>query len=207
MELLAGLAVILFSLTVHEFAHGRVAELCGDDTARQMGRVTLNPIPHIDPIGTLLLPGVLFFLGLPMFAWARPVPVFYDRLNHPRRDAIWVAAAGPGANLVVASVALLSIRWLPWALLDPSWQELLVWFFGFAGFLNLILAVFNLLPIPPLDGSRIISGLLPPRLSYRYDRWAPWGQWILLGLFATNLLPWILRPMVGWFASLMGMKG
>jgi len=174
--------VILFALTVHEYAHGWMAERFGDDTARLAGRITLNPIVHLDPIGTLML----FIVH---FGWAKPVPVDPRRLRNPRKDMIWVSLAGPAANLALALVFGLTIR-----LLLPSFSSVerilssSGMLKGLLGFLilgleiNLALALFNLIPIHPLDGSHILSGLLPLNQAYLYSRLEPHGMMVLIGL-------------------------
>lgn len=164
--------VILFALTVHEYAHGWMAERFGDNTARLAGRITLNPIVHLDPIGTLML----FIVH---FGWAKPVPVDPRRLRNPRKDMIWVSLAGPAANLALALVFGLTIRFF---LPSFSSVEGLVRFLFLGLKINLALALFNLIPIHPLDGSHILSGLLPLNQAYIYSRLEPHGMMVLVGL-------------------------
>ena len=176
------IVVLFFSIVVHESAHGWMAERCGDNTARLMGRITLNPLAHIDPFGTILFPLLLYFMGLPIIGWAKPVPINPNNFYHPRQDTIKVGIAGPGSNILVAvtSVVLVWIlRFLPLGAFKFSIIHLLM----FMVFINLLLAVFNLLPVPPLDGSRIVSGMLPPHLAYKYDRLAPYGFIIIIFFF------------------------
>jgi Zn-dependent protease len=181
-EMILLVPVILFALTVHEYAHGWMAEKFGDDTARLAGRLTLNPIVHLDPIGTL----ALFIVH---FGWAKPVPVDPRRMRNPRKDMIWVSLAGPGANLMLALVFGLTIRFfLPSFGSEEGILRSSGMLKGLLGFLilgleiNLALALFNLIPIHPLDGSHILSGLLPLNQAYIYSRLEPHGMTILIGL-------------------------
>ncbi len=188
---------ILFAITVHEFAHGWVAHLCGDATAKRLGRLTLNPIRHIDPIGTVILPITLMMLGGVVFGWAKPVPVTYENLRRPRRDMALVAIAGPLSNLLMALLWALVARfggYLDIALdIDPA---VLLVYMGHAGILmNLFLMVLNLLPIPPLDGSKVLMALLPGPLAYQLSRLEPYGMLILLALLMLNILSIILVPL------------
>lgn len=182
---------VLFAITLHEVAHGFVAKLLGDNTAKSLGRLSLNPLHHIDPVGTLLVPGLLMALGGFIFGWAKPVPVDFNRLRHPRRDMALVAVAGPGANLLMA---------IGWALIARLAQALPLeyisvplGYMGLAGIgINVVLMALNLLPIPPLDGGRIAVGLLPPRLADQFARIEPYGFMILLLLIATGALTMLL---------------
>lgn len=179
---------VLFAITVHEVAHGWMAKRLGDPTAMMMGRLTLNPLKHIDPIGTVVVPLVLLMLGGFIFGWAKPVPVTWRNLRNPKRDMAIVAAAGPAANLLMA---------LFWALLakigmmtaaDMPFLGLPLFYMGSAGILiNVALLVLNLLPLPPLDGGRVVSGLLPGPLSYKFERIEPYGLFILLGLLVMEM--------------------
>jgi len=183
---------VLFAITVHEAAHGYVARMFGDNTAYVLGRVTLNPVKHIDPLGTIVIPlGMVLLTGF-MFGWAKPVPVDWGSLRKPKRDMIWVAAAGPGVNLVMAVVWALLYRVLSAA----GVQENYFYLVAQAGIsVNLVFMALNLLPIPPLDGGRIVSGLLPTRMSIAYSRIEPYGLFILLALMFTGALSFFLRPL------------
>ncbi len=189
---------VLFAITVHEVAHGWVARKLGDNTAWMLGRLTLNPIKHIDPVGTILVPGILFMTSGMIFGWARPVPVNWRNLHDIRRDMFLVALAGPVANLIMAII---------WALLAKIAVETAVPFFsiplalmGMAGIqINLLLMVINLLPIPPLDGGRILNALLPPSLSRVYQQIEPYGLIVMAALLYTGMLGSIILPLMGYF--------
>lgn len=183
---------VLFAITVHETAHGWVASKLGDHTAKMMGRLTLNPIKHIDPVGTLLVPALLYLSSAGfIFGWAKPVPINFNALHSPKRDMLWVALAGPGVNL------LMVIGWLiVVAIADTLNVPFLVLMGGAGIFVNLLLAIFNLLPIPPLDGGRVLSSLLPGRLSYQYDQLEPYGLFILVGLLFLGVFHNVVWPIV-----------
>ena len=183
---------VLFAITVHEAAHGYVARMFGDNTAYVLGRVTLNPVKHIDPLGTIVIPlGMVLLTGF-MFGWAKPVPVDWGSLRKPKRDMIWVAAAGPGVNLGMAILwALLFRLLLALGIQEPYFLRVAEAGIG----VNLIFMALNLLPIPPLDGGRIVSGLLPTRMSMAYSRIEPYGLFILLALMFTGALSFFLRPL------------
>ncbi len=189
---------VLFAITVHEVAHGWVAKRLGDPTAMMMGRLTLNPLKHIDPVGTVLVPIILLMLGGFIFGWAKPVPVTWRNLRNPKRDMAIVALAGPIANLLMALIWALVVKigMLTIATAPFIGQPLI--YMGAAGiFINIALMVLNLLPLPPLDGGRVVSGLLPGPLSYKYDKIEPYGFFILLGLLATEILSSIMNPPMG----------
>ena len=190
---------LLFAITLHEAAHGWVASKLGDHTARMMGRVTLDPTKHIDPIGTIAIPLVLLLSSSGfIFGWAKPVPINFNALRNGKNGMIWVALAGPGANIVMAIcwlfVMIIAINMNIAALIEMGRVGILV---------NCVLAVFNLLPIPPLDGSRVISALLPNRLAYQYNQLEQYGLYILLGLMFLGGFNYLVRPWVelilSWF--------
>jgi Zn-dependent protease len=185
---------VLFAITLHEVAHGWTARYFGDRTAELLGRLSLNPLRHIDPIGTVLIPGALLALGLPLFGWAKPVPVETSVLRNPRRAMILVALAGPAANVLMALfwclvlAAILQIR--RGQTLD-NWVVLMAQ----AGItVNAVLALFNMLPIPPLDGGRVLVGLLPARIGAKFEKLAPAGVFIVVGLSVLGLLDWLFHP-------------
>lgn len=185
---------VVFAITLHEVAHGWTARYFGDRTAELLGRLSLNPLRHIDPVGTILVPGLLLALGGPLFGWAKPVPVATRAMKNPRRSMIWVALAGPGANFAMAGawcIALASVAHMNGSVTLVRWIALMAQ----AGIIiNVVLAVFNLLPIPPLDGGRVLAGLLPPPLAARLDRIEPIGFLIVLGLTAFGLFGWLFNP-------------
>jgi Zn-dependent protease len=184
---------VLLAITVHEAAHGYVARHFGDDTAHVAGRITLNPLKHIDPVGTIVVPLMMAVLSPFVFGWAKPVPVNFGRLRHPKRDMIWVAAAGPGSNLAMAILWLLFAKGL--VLLGMREQFFLM--VAAAGIqVNLMLMALNLLPVPPLDGGRILVGVLPHRLAWQVARIEPFGFVILLVLLFTNTLGFFVQPFV-----------
>jgi Zn-dependent protease len=181
---------ILLAIILHEIAHGVVAGWLGDDTAKVAGRLTLNPIPHIDPIGTIALPLVLTAVGSPfLFGWAKPVPVDFRRLRNPKRDMIAVAAAGPCTNIVLALISALAAH--AFGALGNRWFMTM----GIVGVqINVVLAVFNLLPILPLDGGRVLFGLLPREPALAFARLEPYGMFIVMALLFTGTLGSILGP-------------
>ena len=195
---LALFAILLASLSIHEAAHAWAADRLGDPTARLLGRLTLNPVAHIDPIGTLLLPAIAIVTRLPIIGWAKPVPVNLQHLRHPRRDFMYIAAAGPASNLVLAGLAAIGVR----AIGFEGADSVLFTFLLLMVIVNVLLAVFNMLPIPPLDGGNVLSGLLRGRVSDLFDRLRPYGFLILYGLLLTGVFQRIVLPVqeriVGW---------
>lgn len=186
---------ILFAITVHEVAHGWVARHFGDRTAEMMGRLTLNPVKHIDPVGTIIVPLALLAMGGFIFGWAKPVPVAQQNLRNPRRDMAIVAAAGPVSNILQAIIWGVIAKLAIMANLAYVSEPLAL--MGAAGILiNVVLAVLNLLPIPPLDGGRVVGNLLPPHISDKFDRIEPYGLLILVALLATGVLGRIIGPPV-----------
>ena len=180
---------VLFAITLHEAAHGWVAWRLGDDTARRLGRVSFNPLRHIDPVGTVLIPAVLLFGsgGRMMFGFAKPVPVDFSRLHKPRRDMVLVAAAGPGSNILLAIISALLMHGS--ILFDADVQHWIMHNLVNSVWINLLLAVFNMLPLPPLDGGRVAVGLLPPEFARQLARVERAGMIIILA--ALFILPWI----------------
>lgn len=191
---------VVFAITLHEAAHGFVARQFGDQTAYMLGRVTLNPLKHIDPIGTIAVPGFLIAVSvltrapLFIFGWAKPVPVNFGNLRHPKRDMLWVAGAGPCANFVMALAwALLLKAAAPGGMIDSDG----LFEMAKAGIdVNLVLMALNLLPIPPLDGGRIAVSLLPGPIAYRYSRLEPYGFMIVIALLATGVLNYLMLPVM-----------
>ncbi|ALG68514.1 site-2 protease family protein [Beggiatoa leptomitoformis] len=187
---------ILFAITVHEAAHGWAANKLGDDTAKRLGRITLNPIKHIDLIGTIILPIAMLLLSGFMFGWAKPVPVNWHQLHNPRRDMAFVAAAGPLSNLLMALFWVVIAK-IGWVLADSVPYALFLFYMGGAGmFINSVLALLNLVPILPLDGGRVLHSLLPLRFAIPFGRSEPFGLFILLGLLFIGALGYIVFPAV-----------
>jgi Zn-dependent protease len=186
---------ILFAITLHEAAHGYVAKHFGDMTAYQMGRISLNPMRHIDPVGTVLLPLLTLVLGGVLFGWAKPVPVNFGALRNPKKDMLWVALAGPASNLAMA---------LGWALLfklssaypENYFAEPLMDMAAIGIKINIVLLVLNLIPLPPLDGGRVAISLLPHRQAYQLSKIEPYGMFVLIVLAISPVLGWVLYPLV-----------
>ncbi|MDF1688871.1 MAG: site-2 protease family protein [Cycloclasticus sp.] len=188
---------VIFAITVHEVAHGWVASKLGDNTARNLGRLTLNPISHMDLLGTVIVPVVLLFLGGFMFGWAKPVPVNWNNLKNPKRDMVYVAIAGPLTNLLMALAwgAIMKIGFLLGASNEFISTPLI--YMGYAGiFINAVLMMLNLLPILPLDGGRVLAGLLPQKISYEFSKLERFGFPILVAIIAFGWLSKILGPPV-----------
>lgn len=204
-ESIARLAVIVLpvvlAITLHEAAHGYAALMKGDPTAWLAGRISANPVRHIDPVGTILVPLLMYFIGAMagheglLFGWAKPVPVNFSRLRRPKQDMFWVAAAGPAANLVMALGWGMAMKLALGMPVNYFTEPLML--MAKAGItINLVLMLLNLLPIPPLDGGRIMVSLLPRTLSMAFARLEPYGMFILIGLLATHVLDDLLRPML-----------
>ena len=193
---------ILLAITVHEASHGYAAKYFGDLTAERMGRISLNPFKHIDPVGTILLPALTLFFGGVLFGWAKPVPVNFANLRNPKKDMFWVAAAGPASNLVMAilwSLLLGVIKYeLSRGVYSPSFPFLLqMCFVGVT--INVVLMVLNLLPMPPLDGGRIAVSLLPNNLAFKLAQVEKYGFAILIALMFTGVLNKIIGPFINFF--------
>lgn len=194
---------VLFAITVHEAAHGYAARHFGDDTAWKLGRITLNPVKHIDPFGTIAMPLILYFAtsGAFLFGYAKPVPVQFGRLKNPKRDMVWVALAGPGANLVQAIAWMVSL----YLMLATGIDERFFVEMARAGVLvNLVMFAFNLFPVPPLDGGRILVGLLPWKQAALVSRVEPWGFFIVMGLVIMGVIGSLwMYPLMGLTNSLI----
>jgi Zn-dependent protease len=187
VQIFTGFAILVLSLTVHEAAHAWSADRLGDPTARRLGRLSLNPAVHIDPIGTIAFPLISLFTGLPLIGWAKPVPV-NTRALHPnwRQKFMLVAAAGPASNLVLAVIAAVLVRVVPVSPVSAAFET--------AVSLNVLLAVFNMVPVPPLDGGNVLSGLLTGSMAETFDQLRPYGFLILYGLMLSGILWTIVSP-------------
>jgi Zn-dependent protease len=206
LQIFAIIAIpIILAITLHEAAHGWVAWKCGDDTAHRLGRVSFNPLRHIDPFGTIILPAILVFTTGFMFGYAKPVPVNFRRLRSPRRDMVLVAAAGPATNLILAITSAIALRLVPET--NTTTSAVLIEMFKYSIYFNVILAIFNMIPLPPLDGGRVAVGLLPYPLSMYLARLERYGIVILLTVLIglpligqqigadLGIMRWILRPL------------
>lgn len=193
---------VIFAITLHEAAHGYVAKMFGDRTAFLLGRVSLNPIRHIDPVGTILIPALTMVLGGILFGWAKPVPVDYSHLRNPKRNMLWVALAGPGANLFMALLWGMMMKLAMTFPLGDYAEPLSL--MGYAGVqINAVLMVLNLLPILPLDGGRVAVSLLPGHLAARYAMLEPYGLMILVLLLFSGLLGRVISPVISLAVSLI----
>lgn len=207
--ILIGVVPVLLAITLHEAAHGWVADKLGDPTARQLGRITLNPIKHIDPQGTIFIPLMMIVLSkmllgtLLVFGWAKPVPVDPRHFKQPLLDMALVALAGPGSNFVMASLWALFISLSAALISDRSMLEHLVFMGEIGIFFNVLLMVLNLLPLPPLDGGRIVAGVLPKQMALAYMRIEPYGFLILMALLISGVLGKILLPLIYQFQAII----
>ena len=208
-QVLIVLVVLIASLSVHEAAHAFAADRLGDPTARHLGRLSLNPVVHVDPIGTLLFPLIAFLTNVPLIGWAKPVPVDPRHLKHPKRDFALIAAAGPASNVVMAVLAAIILELVrnfavpgdiaALAVLRPAIQLLRVFVY-----LNVLLAVFNMIPVPPLDGGNVLIGLLPASSARLVEQLRPYGILILYALMLTGLLSTLLGPVANYLLYLLG---
>ncbi len=195
---------VIFAVTIHEVAHGWVASRFGDQTARSMGRLTLNPIKHIDPVGTIVVPVIMYFASGFIFGWARPVPVNWRNLGHPRRDMALVAIAGPVANLLMLLFWAISAKIILLSGSDSNYlTQLLLIMCSIGITINIVLMILNLFPLLPLDGGRVLTAMLPPNLAIPFSRLEPYGLIILVLLLVSGILWKILIPVIGGMETLI----
>ncbi len=206
MDIFIIVAILFFSIVLHEFAHGYVAYRMGDDTAYLMGRLTLNPIKHIDIVGTFLVPGLCLLTGVPVFGWAKPVPINAMRLPSPRKSMGKVALAGPCANLILALVCALLVKlFVVSGVLSAQGTERAIVALAYGIQINVLLAVFNLMPIPPLDGGHIVNALLPVKAALRYSAvFGRYGMYIVLLLIVTGIFKYLIYPPMYLIINLIG---
>ncbi len=202
MKFLITLALFFIAVVIHEYAHGWVAWKLGDSTAKRAGRLTLNPMAHIDPIGTIFLPMILLVTHSPVvFGWAKPVPVDFRSLHNPKKDMVWVGLAGPTANIIMAILLSFVLKFF-----TITGSPVFLAILSSAILINLVLAVFNILPIPPLDGSRVAMGLLPRDLAMQYAKLEPYGFIIIFGLLYLGIVGSVIWPLVMYLAQLLGVS-
>jgi len=208
-EILIVLVVLISSLSVHEAAHAFAADRLGDPTARHLGRLSLNPAVHVDPIGTLLFPLIAYVTGVPLIGWAKPVPVDMRYLKHPKRDFALIAAAGPASNLVMAAIGSAALQLIraasgPGDIVGGTLTDSLTPLFFTFAIVNVLLAVFNMIPVPPLDGGNVLLGILPPGPTRIVEQMRPYGFLILYALMLTGVLSRMLGPIVSYLRYLLG---
>ncbi len=202
MNFIITLSIFFLAVIIHEYAHGWVAWRLGDSTAKDAGRLTLNPLAHIDPVGTIFLPLMLLITRAPIvFGWAKPVPVDFRSLQNPKKDMVWVGLAGPSANIVFAILLAFILKFF-----TLTGSHLFVALLSSGILINLVLAVFNILPIPPLDGSRVMMGLLPRGLAIRYARLEPYGFMIIFGLLFLGIIGNVIWPIVMFLGRVLGVS-
>lgn len=202
METLITLAILLFSIILHEYSHGYIAYKNGDDTAYLMGRLTFNPVKHIDMFGTIILPIICYISHIPIFGWAKPVPVNFLRLNNPKADMAKVAFAGPASNLILVILCIIIFKLL---ILSGSQNILLVKILSYTIMINLLLAIFNLIPVPPLDGSKIVAAFLPNQQSLNFLRLERFGMIFVVILIISGGFRIIVLPILDFFLNLINL--
>lgn len=202
METLITLAILLFSIILHEYSHGYIAYKNGDDTAYLMGRLTFNPVKHIDMLGTIILPIICYISHIPIFGWAKPVPVNFLRLNNPKADMAKVAFAGPASNLILVILCIIIFKLL---ILSGSQNILLVKILSYTIMINLLLAIFNLIPVPPLDGSKIVAAFLPNQQSLKFLRLERFGMMFVVILIISGGFRIIVLPILDFFLNLINL--
>lgn len=202
MKFIITLSIFFLAVVIHEYAHGWIAWKLGDPTAKMAGRLTLNPLAHIDPIGTIALPLLLLVTHSPVvFGWAKPVPVDFHSLNNPKRDMVWVGLAGPMANILFAVFLSFILKFF-----TMTGSAMFLAILSSAIIINLVLAIFNILPIPPLDGSRVAMGILPREMAIQYAKLEPYGFIIIFGLLYLGIVGSVIWPMVMYLAKILGVN-